>query len=480
MDTLRDTESVVYNSRHLLQANSAVDVTSPFGNSAVEASNTGVRAALNIIYMSGFEKNRVQLMQIYALRLKRVPLDVYAGNINKLMFALGPAGSLGKLVHSLEPVGFESTPMLPPTNLALLQDDDPFVGTNITALLRMDSVFGDVYVNVLQCVLLKVANHTGLLTTEEVAQVLSKCETHVMSLGTREGVVMYLSTCAVSMEEMDTLHCNKLQGRLDLLPDLPAVEWGSVSDNETALYFQIHFDTLYREFAIDAVYDSYVRATVADILAVSVARVVHRPHLSEPETRARRLLQTNEATTSDVWVYPGSYVDPEDLLILFREQGGWRDRITTRLKSVMRHRSTTMGISIVGISRDFPYPPRPISLLSPSQTPQSRPFSIIPSASDYTTSGMETWVIAVIVILVTLVISGVSFTLYYISRQRMQNMSKGADDETPLMKQTREALFRKSREAVPETVVAPLSVLFARAKLGAYIWKLPEPHVFAT
>ncbi|KAJ1465656.1 hypothetical protein T484DRAFT_1757253 [Baffinella frigidus] len=320
MDTLRDTESVVYNSRHLLQANSAVDVTSPFGNSAVEASNTGVRAALNIIYMSGFEKNRVQLMQIYALRLKRVPLDVYAGNINKLMFALGPAGSLGKLVHSLEPVGFESTPMLPPTNLALLQDDDPFVGTNITALLRMDSVFGDVYVNVLQCVLLKVANHTGLLTTEEVAQVLSKCETHVMSLGTREGVVMYLSTCAVSMEEMDTLHCNKLQGRLDLLPDLPAVEWGSVSDNETALYFQIHFDTLYREFAIDAVYDSYVRATVADILAVSVARVVHRPHLSEPETRARRLLQTNEATTSDVWVYPGSYVDPEDLLILFREQ----------------------------------------------------------------------------------------------------------------------------------------------------------------
>jgi hypothetical protein len=165
------------------------------------------------------------------------------------------------------------------------------------------------------------------------------------------------------MTELHIDACNKLQGQLALLPDLQVVDWDYVynATAETpALYFQISFDTPYNESTNDESVMSYMRSTIADIINVAVDRVIVSFRLTESDVTSRRLLQTNQATTADVWVYPSGAIDepemnnPTDLMIMFTESAGWRDQIMNSLALVMPLSSVTMGLT-----SESPNPPIP-------------------------------------------------------------------------------------------------------------------------
>ena len=92
------------NSRHLLQLTGANTVANPAGNCALQVTTAGVNSDLNLCYLNGLKNDLCQHVQLDAVRQSGVSFDVFAGNTNKLMSAMGSEGQLGRRVRSLQPV----------------------------------------------------------------------------------------------------------------------------------------------------------------------------------------------------------------------------------------------------------------------------------------------------------------------------------------------------------------------------------------
>jgi hypothetical protein len=227
--------------------------------------------------------------------------------------------------------------------------DDISIPVNITAILQMDTVYGDVFLAPLQCVLVHVQKQVTFLTTEEVKQRTSECETYILPKELRDQFRVTWSTCMADMVEQDKEQCNQARGVMQNAEPLPVPDFGhkDIAEATAALHFSINFDVPYNNFTDDRIFMDTVRSTVAETLGVQMDRVVVEFSVVDfPVTLARRLLSITTGTKATVWVYTDSRAahkdvafnnnlkTPADLLTMFSESGGWSDTIKARLGGV--------------------------------------------------------------------------------------------------------------------------------------------------
>ncbi|KAJ1467267.1 hypothetical protein T484DRAFT_1755976 [Baffinella frigidus] len=184
-----DPETVTQRSEDMSQT-----LSHTVGNSAVQVNNAGVDAAMNIAYLNGLEKSLWQLLQVETERRPDVPLQTFAINTRRVLLSMGT--SLGPFVQSVRPVGFESL-LLTATII-------------ITLILEMNSTFGNLSTNTLQCVVSNLTGETNLLSGEQLDVVVKSCMGVGNQLPEQTTGLVRLSTCGGSLVPLEPTKCNTL------------------------------------------------------------------------------------------------------------------------------------------------------------------------------------------------------------------------------------------------------------------------------